>query len=205
LVLYTRPKDFDGTITLSAAVDASYLSEDGSKSRFGYFFFCNGALVSWASQNTTRLVTSSTEAECHGLVHVGKENIWQRELHQSLGVFKLTGPTVVLQDNKSAIALTQGIKVSNKRSKHFGLEFEVLREYVALGEMTIEYKESSTLVADMLTKALAGPKFISFRDLVMGSGQVRGGLAFCASAGMTAGNAVAEPQSQGICVGLMGV
>jgi hypothetical protein len=132
---------------------------------------------------------------------------WQRE-YLAAGASSISWrvqANVVLQDNKSAIALTQGIKVSNKRSKHFGLEFEVLREYVALGEMTIEYKESSTLVADMLTKALAGPKFISFRDLVMGSEQVRGGLAFCASAGMTAGNAVAEPQSQGICVGLMGV
>ena len=128
----------------------------------------NGALIAWTSQNTSRLVTSSTEAECHGLIHVGKENIWERELHSILGILDSSEPTVVLQDNKSAIALTQGIKVQNKRSKHFGLEFDVLREYVQLGEMKLEYRETGDLPADMLTKALPGPKFTKFRDTVMG-------------------------------------
>src|ERR1043165_914845 len=108
-----------------------------------------------------------------GLIHVGKENIWQRELHQVLNIMKIDGPTVVLQDNKSAITLTQGIKVSNKRSKHFGLEFETLREYVRLGEMVIEYRETNNLPADLLTKALPGPKFKLFRDAIMGDDELQ--------------------------------
>jgi hypothetical protein len=167
-LVFVRPPNFDGSVKLEAMVDASFMSEDGHKSRLGYFFFMNGALISWASQNTTRLVTSSTEAECHGLIHVGKENIWQRELHQIFGLLRIDEPTTVFQDNKSAITLTQGIKVSNKRSKHFGLEFDCLREYVSLGEMKIVYRETNDLPADMLTKPLPGPKFVQYRNEIMG-------------------------------------
>ena len=60
-------------VVLEAFVDASFAGESGFKSRFGYFYFFNGALVSWASQSTSRVVTSSTEAEVNGLVQLGKE------------------------------------------------------------------------------------------------------------------------------------
>ena len=69
-----------------------------------------------------------------------------------LGYKDVTAPTWVHQDNKSAITLSCGPKVSNKRSKHFGLEFEAFREYVTLKEMDIVYRETSDLPADMLTK-----------------------------------------------------
>ena len=121
----------------------------------------------------TEYFASSTEAECHGIVHVGKENIWERELHLILGILSTDEPTIVLQDNKSAISLTQGIKVQNKRSKHFGLEFDCVREYVQRGEMKLEYCETENLPADMLTKALPGPKFVRFRDEVMGGPQLQ--------------------------------
>jgi hypothetical protein len=49
------------------------------------------------------VVTSSTEAECHGLVHTGKENLWQREFVGELGIFEKRGdPTIIYQDNTSA-------------------------------------------------------------------------------------------------------
>ena len=110
-------------------------------------------MIHWASSKTSRIVTSSTEAEVHGLVHFGKENIWEREFHKVLGHFDDIKPTLVLQDNTSAISLsTKG--TCHKRSKHFGLEFDVFREYVALGELKIQYVPTDDMVADLLTKPL---------------------------------------------------
>ena len=107
----------------------------------------------WASSKTSRIVSSSTEAEVHGLVHIEKENIWQREFHQVLAYFKNIPPTLVYQDNTAAISLsTKG--TCHKRSKHFGLEFDMFREYVRLKEMEIKYISTDELVADLLTKAL---------------------------------------------------
>ena len=158
---------------LSAMCDSNFASDPGSKIRWGYFFFAGGALVSWTSTHSTRIMSSSTEAECHGLVHTGKENIWQREFLDYLGCFEgKLGPTEIFQDNTSAITLaTSGTK--HKRSKHFGIEFDLFHEYVSLGEVQIIYRNTNELAADMLTKNLAPDKFAKFRDEVMGGEEIQ--------------------------------
>ena len=130
-------------------------------------------MIHWNSSKTSRIVSSSTEAEIHGLVHLGKENVWEIEFHKTLGYFKGFGPTKVYQDNQAAITLSTGGPV-HRRSKHFGLEFDLFREYVALGEMEIKYKPTGELIADLLTKPLPPSKFISFRDQMMGGPEVQG-------------------------------
>ena len=149
-------------------VDASFASEQESKSRYGYLFFYNGCLISWTSRRCSRIMSSSTEAECNGLVQAGKENIWEREFHSVLDLYPVEHPTVVFQDNMSAIKLASGVKVSKKRSGHFGIDFDLFREYVALEEMKIEHRNGKDLPADMLTKALPLSLFAKYRDYVMG-------------------------------------
>ena len=162
---YVRPeKEFSSTFPLlTAQVDSSFGTEPGSKSRHGWFYFVGGGLVSWDTRHSTRVMSSSTEAECHGLVHVGKENIWERDFIKQLGFWKDIGVTEVSQDNKSAITLSTGGKC-HKRSKHFGIEFDCFREYVALNELKIIFCPTEELAADMLTKTLPPSKFIAFRD-----------------------------------------
>jgi len=152
---------------LSAMCDSSFASEPQSRSRFGWFFNVAGGLVSWDTKVSSRVMTSSTEAECHGLVALGKENIWQRDFQNVLGFFKNFGPTLVFQDNSAAIRLATEYKV-HKRSKHFGVEFNSFREYVEKREMEIVHRSTDELAADMLTKSLPADKFIKFRDMVMG-------------------------------------
>ena len=135
---------------MTGMCDASFMSEDKSLSRYGILFFWGGCLVHWSSSKTSRIVSSSTEAEVHGLIHMGKENIWEREFHQVLGHFRNLSPTVVYQDNKAAISLSTG-GTCHKRSKHFGLEFDMFREYVSRGEIQLEYLPTGELAADLLT------------------------------------------------------
>ena len=74
--------------------DASYATERHSKSRIAWFFQVAGCLVSWDTKITSRIMSSSTEAECNGLVALGKENIWQRDFQKVLGFFEEIHPTV---------------------------------------------------------------------------------------------------------------
>src|SRR5437763_1323343 len=53
------------------------------RSRVGYFFFFLGGLVSWCSTLTTRLMSSSTEAECSSC------GGWKRE-HMAKRLFDTT-------------------------------------------------------------------------------------------------------------------
>ena len=98
-IIFRRPEDFSPIPKLPegafhAYCDASYMSDPGRRSRAGFFFFFLGGLVSWSSTLTTRLVSSSTEAECHSLVLTGKENIWEREFLQQMQIFSSLPPTM---------------------------------------------------------------------------------------------------------------
>ena len=72
---------YDEKMPLMGMSDASFAGELEHKSRYGTLFYSMGALVHWTSSKTSRIVSSTTEAEIHGLVHLGKENIWEREFH----------------------------------------------------------------------------------------------------------------------------
>ena len=87
IVYERKPTD---TPILSGFVDAAFATEDENfLSRVGYFYFFKGNLVSWNSENPSRVMTSSTEAECRGLVHFAKENLWHRQFHSELKLFSM--------------------------------------------------------------------------------------------------------------------
>ena len=148
-------------------MDAAFEAEDQSASRIGYFFLFRGNLVSWASENPTRVMTSSTEVECRGLVQFGKENIWHRQFHQELQLFPVT-TTIVYEDNSASIALSSNPGTPHKRSKHFGIEWSFFKQTVEIGEIKPIFVSTNDQPADMLTKSLLSNKFVEFRDMVMG-------------------------------------
>ena len=164
-IVYERKTN---TQLLSGYVDAAFGTEDEAQSRVGYFFLFRGNLVSWTSENPARVLTSSTEAECRGLVQFSKENLWHRQFHDELKIYTPTGPTVVYEDNQSAISMANNPGVPHKRSKHFGIEFAFFKQSVELGEIIPEYVSTDDQAADMLTKTLPAAKFTRFRDMVMG-------------------------------------
>jgi hypothetical protein len=167
-IVFSRHKD---SPLLSAFVDAAFATEDDHLSRVGYFYLFNSNLVSWSSENPTRVMTSSTEVECRGLVHVGKENLWHRQLQNELGLFAVDSPTVVFEDNTASISLAQSQGVPHKRSKHFGIEWAFFKESVTLKEINPIFVSTDKQAADMLTKSILTSKFAEFRDMVMGSKQ----------------------------------
>ena len=151
--------------TLSGYVDASFSAEE---QRIGYFYLFRGNLVSWVSENPTRVMTSSTEVECRGLVQFGKENAWHRQLQAELNLFKVDEPTIVYEDNTASISLAHNQSTPHKKSKHFGLEWAYFKEAVEFEEIRPIFVSTDLQPADMLTKSILSSKFAEFRDMVMG-------------------------------------
>jgi hypothetical protein len=153
---------------LSGYCDASFAGEDESVSRTGYFYLFRGNLVSWVSENPTRVMTSSTEAECRSLVSFSKENIWERDFHRELGIIDVVSPTIVYEDNSAAIHLSVKPGICHKRSKHFGIEWSYFKQCQELKEVEPVFVSTDEQPADILTKGLSSSKFIKFREMIMG-------------------------------------
>ena len=154
---------------LSVFVDAAFASTDEEMlSRIGYLYLLRGNIVSWVSENPSRIMTSSTEAECRGLVHFSKENLWHRQFHKELNLYKIEKATIVFEDNQSAITMSNDIGTPHKRSKHFGIEFAFFKQSVELNEVAPVFVGTEEQIADIFTKALLPKKFIYFRDSMLG-------------------------------------
>ena len=160
-------------LNLSGFVDAAFASEDESISRTGYFYFFRQNLVSWASENPKRIMTSSTEVECRGMVQISKENQWHRQFHEELNIYPPVEPTIIYEDNMASITMSTDKGSPHKRSKHFGIEWAYFKEAVEVMEIKPVYVSTNEQPADMLTKALPYPKFTYFRDMIMGGKSVQ--------------------------------
>ena len=110
---------------LSGFADAAFAAENNVNSRVAYFYQFYGNLISWSSENPSRMMTSSTEAECRALTHFSKENVWQRQIQGELKLYDTSPATRVYEDNTSTISLAHNDGVPHKRSKHFGIRVVV--------------------------------------------------------------------------------
>jgi hypothetical protein len=170
-LIYQRPS-LDTPI-LSAFVDASFAGEASSASRIGYFYFFQGNLISWASENAKRIMTSSTEAECYGLYELARENVWQRQMQAELPFYEVIPATVAYEDNQSSLALLRREGPLHKRVKHFGVNWDYVKECEQRGEMRVVYLQTEAQAADLLTKPIPGAKFNAHRATVMGDAQMQ--------------------------------
>eukprot|EP00253_Pinus_taeda_P035352 PITA_35352 len=132
------------------------------KSTLGCCFVLGSTVVSWFSQKQKSVALSSAEAEYMAASLASCEAIWLRKM-----LFSLFGqplrPSVIYCDNQSCIKLTEN-PVFHDRSKHIGIKYHFIGDYVQKGAVKLEYIPTNEQVADILTKALPRGKHVYFRD-----------------------------------------
>jgi hypothetical protein len=68
------------------------------------------------------------------------------------------------EDNKSTIKMiNQGSPISPK-TKHINVRYYFIKERITNGEISLEYKPTEEMLADLLTKPLQGEKFKKLRS-----------------------------------------
>lgn len=151
---------FDGNTSddkVLGYVDSDFAGDlDRGRSLTGYVFKVLGNTVSWKAQLQHIVALSSTEAEYIALTEAVKEAMWLKRFVKELGV-KLEG-AVVLCDNQGAVQLAKN-SVHHERTKHISVKLHFIREVVSSGKVEVEEVDTQVNSADMLTKALPGPKF----------------------------------------------
>eukprot|EP00253_Pinus_taeda_P027400 PITA_27400 len=122
------------------------------KSTSGYCFWLGSAVVSWFSRKQQSVALSSADAEYMATSLASCEAIKLRKM-----LFGLFGqplrPSMIYCDNQSCIKLTEN-PVFHDRSKHIGIKYHFIRDYVQKGAVKLEYIPTDEQVADILTKAL---------------------------------------------------
>jgi Reverse transcriptase (RNA-dependent DNA polymerase)/gag-polypeptide of LTR copia-type len=136
------------------------------RSRTGYVFMLNGAAVSWRSQRQQTVALSTAEAEYMALTAAIQEAVYLRQLLTDLGE-KPAGATVINEDNQGCIALSRN-SMTVGRSKHIDIKYHFSREKVESGEVDVQYCPTEKMLADQLTKPLAGPQHQQLCRSMMG-------------------------------------
>ena len=94
-------------LTLHGFSDADWGSNHTDRrSTSGYVYLLAGGAITWSSKKQPTVALSSMEAEYMALCHATKEAIWLRSLSADLK-YPITDPTIVSNDNQSAIAYSQ--------------------------------------------------------------------------------------------------
>jgi len=151
--------------TPSAHADSSWGNERKDRSRYGYVAGLGGNHVTWKSRVSTMVCLSTAEAEFFAATECTKELIWLRELFTELG-YDITAPSVISEDNQACIKMVTNPGISG-RNRHFAMRMHWLREQAANGSIVFEYVPSADQQADILTKNLPSPTFLSQRDTLV--------------------------------------
>ena len=63
----------------------------------------------------------------------------------------------IMEDNQSCIKMTKN-PVNHGRAKHIDIKYHHIRDEVKRGEVKLKYCETKTMLADITTKGLPGPR-----------------------------------------------
>ena len=136
--------------------DASYAEEEGRKSRSGYVFLICGGAITWLSKKQSTVATSSAEAEYYSLSEAVKEALNLKNILEEIGLV-LDKPITINQDNKSTIAIAMN-PIAHARTKHIEVRERFIDDHIKKENIMVVYCRTEEMIADVLTKALAGPQ-----------------------------------------------
>lgn len=149
---------------LTGYADANWAEDrDTRKSNSGYIFKLFDGPISWRCKRQPCVALSSTEAEFIALSEACKEAQWLRRLLTDFQM-KCDNPTTIYEDNQSCLKQIVEEKFSD-RSKHVDTKYHFVKDHVERGEVNCVYCPTEDMLADMLTKPLAGPRLKKLREL----------------------------------------
>lgn len=157
---------FKGAPQVSVYIDASFAVHDDYKSHSGTLVTL-GTGAYYTKSTTQKLnTTSSCEAELVALAKGMQQALWSRAILSEMGY--PANPILVYQDNQSTIKLVEKGRPGAEQSRHINIGYFWINDLITRNIVTLIYCPTKQMAADLLTKAVQGPLFVSLRDMVMG-------------------------------------
>ena len=148
-----------------AYIDASHAVHEDHKGHTGTIISLGRGPI-YAKSGSQRINSkSSTESELIGLSDSASQVIWTRNFLLSQG-YSVKASTVY-QDNTSCMSLAKNGKSNSERTRHIATRFYFVKDRVDSKEIILEYLETHSMIADILTKPLQGELFFKLRKLLL--------------------------------------
>jgi hypothetical protein len=145
-------------------VDASYGIHSTGNSHTGVVILFGKGPVYCKSSKQHIVTKSSSESELVGLSDSSTPIIWSREFLIGQG-YKMNAATVY-EDNKSTIDMVKQGRSTNQRTRHINTRYYFIKDRIANGELSLVYKPTEDMIADLLTKPLQGDQFRKLKSLL---------------------------------------
>jgi ribonuclease HI len=157
---------YKGEPQVSVFIDASFAVHDDYKSHSGTVVTL-GTGAFYTKSTTQKLnTTSSCEAELVALSKGMQQALWSSAILGALGYS--VKPIIVYQDNQSTIKLVEKGRPGAEQSRHINIGFFWINDLITRKLVTLVYCPTKQMAADLLTKALQGPLFLTLRDMLLG-------------------------------------
>ena len=151
---------------LTMIADAAYAIHRDGKSHSGVIVKMGDSTIAAQSAKQKLVTMSSTEAELEAMVSGLKRLQPIRRLLEELDLLA-TDPTIVQQDNKSAITIASSGEGYSGKSKHMRVRYHAVAEQIANGEIAIEHCPTIKMLSDVLTKPGGGTNFTDLVDAIV--------------------------------------
>ena len=160
-------------VNVGVYVDAGFAScLDTRRSRGGFFIKLNGDVVDFDCKLQPGVPAQSTAvAEYRAVTSACNAVIWLRSFLNELGI-SIREPVLFHEDNEACINNSTNY-MTTKRTKHVDVKHHVIRYWCKEDVIDFAYIESSSQLADIMTKILPYPVFKRHRDQCMSDMHVR--------------------------------
>jgi len=148
----------DGTGIVKWFVDASFAVHPNMRSHTGGAITLGRGCPIVTSTKQKLNTRSSTESELVGVDDLMTSILWTRNFLKAQGYY--VTENILYQDNKSSILLEKNGKASSsKRTRHIAIQYFIVTDRIAKGELTVEWCLTADMIADFMTKPLQGALF----------------------------------------------
>ena len=124
------------------------------------------ARASWCSKLQPTVATSTAEAEMCSSFFAAQEVLYLYNILNEMNI-EQSGPIQLFVDNQACIASSKNVSQSSK-TKHVALKHCFLNDLFEKQQLTLVYRPTNDMPADLLTKNLGRQKVQKFTQFLMG-------------------------------------
>jgi len=147
---------YNGTGEILGYSDSDFAGDiKDRKSTSGYIILMGNNPICWTSKKKSIVANSTAEAEYISTSICIKKIVWIKNILYEL--FRYSRPITIYSDNTASIKSMENGDL-NPKLKHISIKYHFNYDYISKNIIKLKYIETKSMLADILTKSVNGPK-----------------------------------------------